>query len=79
LNSELDDYELTIDAELEAKNQKAAVVVAPQCDIYTLMAYRLSGEKLADMKQIFEMLEADVYMALYLRRIDDVNREYPKL
>jgi len=80
LNSELDEYQHTIEFE-QATNGRAKriEVIKPKSDFYTIMAYRLSGGDLTKMRKIFKMNEEDIYEALYLMRCDQINDAYDKL
>jgi hypothetical protein len=76
-NAELAEYERTIIAERGSSIVKDAI--DPQCDIYTLMVFRLTGGDVVKMQQVWKMLEEEVYEVVYLRRAEYLNYEYSKL
>lgn len=54
-------------------------IVKPQCDVYTMMAFRLSDGVISEIDKIFMMNESDVYLLAYLKRVDAINHRLAEL
>jgi hypothetical protein len=50
--------------------------MTPECDPYVLMVHYLSDGDVTKQEAIWNMNEDDVQMALYLRRVDQLNEEW---
>lgn len=54
-------------------------LIEPECDPYTLIVHRLSAGDVTKQEMIWNMREEDVQMALYLKRVDQLNEEWAML